>query len=128
MIINSELVQAFQLGIGLGILVLSTLILFPGRTEQNVLDAGVDAVANAEKENAEHGTTARTAVMKESSWSPHRRLNTAVYFVLLSSALVIWFTNYANIEGRGPVLPYIFKAYFPRESSAFNKPSSKQKL
>jgi hypothetical protein len=82
------------------------------------------------KDQPKNRTTVATTniLMTEPSWSPHRRLNTFVYFVLLSSALVIWLSSYANFEeGRGPMIPYILQAYFPRESSTFNKPSSKQR-
>jgi hypothetical protein len=137
---NSDLVEAFQFGIGLGVLVLSSLILFPGRQaeEENVVKAaGVDAesTSSARSKTAkdagspEHRDTAaatngsRKAQEDPPAWSPHRRLNTAVYVILLTAALAIWLLSYAN-EQQGPMIPYLLQAYFPRESSAFYQQSS----
>jgi hypothetical protein len=139
---NSDLVEAFQLGMGLGVLVLSALILFPGRREPDEKNghphsspAGVEAPTTVHD-----GATAVRAVkhrapttassmrkaeqQKDLAWSPHRRLNTAVYVILFSAAIVIWLGSYAS-EQNGVMIPYILRAYFPRESAAF-RPSSKK--
>jgi hypothetical protein len=136
---NSDLVEAFQIGIGLGVLVLSALILFPDRQpeEENVVKAaGVDADASTSADrsktaqdagSSEHRDTAATNGSRKAedppAWSPHRRLNTAVYVILLTAALAIWLSSYAN-EQQGPMIPYLLQAYFPRESSAFYQQSS----
>jgi hypothetical protein len=145
---NSDLVEAFQFGIGLGVLVLSSLILFPGRQpeEENdhgdvvkaagVVDAESTSAARSNKTakdagSSEHRDTvaATNGSMKAQedppAWSPHRRLNTAVYVILLTAALAIWLSSYAN-EQQGPMIPYLLQAYFPRESSAFYQQSSSE--
>jgi hypothetical protein len=143
---NSDLVEAFQFGIGLGVLVLSALILFPGRQQEEKNDHG-DVVAPgvaAESTSAarksktaqdasspEHRDTATTNGSRKdedpaAAWSPHRRLNTAVYVILLTAAVAIWLSSYANKQ-QGPMIPYLLQAYFPRESSAFHQPSSKKR-
>jgi hypothetical protein len=135
---NSDLVEAFQLGIELGILVLSALILFPGRREpdENGQHPHSSPAGVAPSEAAVHDgatsvrapTTAssmrKAEQQKDLAWSPHRRLNTAVYVILLSAAIVIWLGSYAS-EQNGVMIPYILQAYFPRESGAF-RPSSKK--
>jgi hypothetical protein len=140
--LNADLVEAFQLGIGLGVLVLSALILFPGRREPNEngqqphsTPGGVEAPSAAVHDGttavrAKHRAPATASSMRKAAeqedlaWSPHRRLNTAVYVILLSAAIVIWLGSYAS-EQNGVMIPYILRAYFPRESGAF-QPSSKK--
>lgn len=119
---NSDLVEAFQLGIVIGVLVLSALILFPGRTDNTN-----DPTQNTAVPPKDHVVVESPEItMKESSsWSPHRRLNFAVYIIVLSSACVIWFSSYAENDTTASVLLSILKVYFPREASTFSASSKK---
>lgn len=121
---DSLLVVSFGHGIVLGIVVLLTLALFPGRSSQ--WKSEVRQLFNEESQSNsriatkttpdddEPSTTSSSKQTREMSenagLSPHQQLNYAVYVVLIS----VVFATLSNEYGSS--WKHMFMAYFPREA------------
>jgi hypothetical protein len=127
------LVQSYQVGIVLGILILSTLILFPGRQEivaKKKEEEDLISKRPAHKINSDNDCIAQQ--QQQHYWTPHRRLNTLVYLVLFGVLCFVLFYSY-----RDPTLPtaqqqrqhpttlmkLLFRTYFPKEAAVLWKKS-----
>lgn len=163
--IDPALWKAYQIGIGVGIVILSTLLLFPGRTED--ADAILREMATAARTTAAGAkpTTGSTAESDSSSrensdsdpltrqtrsrshgrpkgttnkgdygyWTPHRRLNAAVYVILIATAALFLTRSYTKVDPNSDkaskpssLLSVLFRTYFPNEAKVFWGPRSEE--
>jgi hypothetical protein len=153
---NPILLQSYQLGVIIGVILLSTLILFPG-TNQNddtLATAPVEPVSASLSKNttitgtdtSEKGSIDRSSgisndVDTPNFLSPHRRLNWLVYLLIYIVMTVIIFYSYnSTIENQDALplyrrqlqnptklLQLTLEAYFPKEASLlFSKPEKRR--
>jgi hypothetical protein len=113
--IDTELIQSYKVGLVLGVVLLTTLILFPGNGEsalENQPEIGIreNAEGSGIMENAEesHPQDQETGA----GWTPHQKMNFVVYVILISVALLVLNCEY------GGVFSKLARIYFPREASA----------
>ena len=109
--VNPNLLQAFQVGIGIGFVVLTTLILFPGREQK------VSGTTEETRTKEKPGLRMR-APEGYGYWTPHRQLNNAVYVILIVGTIVLLLQSYDHSPS--PLLGAIFRVYCPRESAVLS--------
>jgi hypothetical protein len=172
-IIDPAIWKAYQLGVGLGVVILTTIILFPGsqsteaksashptlqkksmspdepmRAEENEIDAAVSPAAFGEK-GSKH-LKQQSRYYQDTYWTPHRRMNTAVYAVILTVAAIVLVQSYSNpanesytssndqrslapafapTMARHPLVVWL-NAYFPKETSVLlgTKPPKRRSI
>ena len=111
---DPTLLQSYQFGVVLGLIILSTLILFPGRNQNdfgNSLSSDTTTATPVLKDHLTSSTSKATATERipgnidASSYSdsdpptllsPHRRLNWMVYLCIYIVMIVILFYSYHN--------------------------------
>lgn len=146
--IDPSLLKAYQLGIAIGLLMMSTLILFPGRTEHSADGSmppqqqlayeagGVDQniseedVSNMQRQRKPHAfppadrKTSPPNVAVDSYWTPHRRLNAAIYAILIGAMIVLTVQSYSDGGKRNPttLLNVLWRLYFPKEAAVLRGP------
>ena len=132
---DPALLKAYQLGIAMGALVLTTLILFPGRIaspEDNgtTSSVGVGITSSQPLDSAASGvdrndSAAKTYTHQNSvlapNWTPHRRLNAAVYVILIGAIVVTTAISYSDSRSTPTTLPLIlWRTYFPKEAAVLH--------
>lgn len=101
----SDLLLAYQYGIGIGVIVLSTLLLFPGTSEK---EDGRNDAANAQRNATATANSGRNHIDDDalsqrkdgndgSYWTPHRKLNWGVYVILISMVCFIFWCEYGVV-------------------------------
>jgi hypothetical protein len=127
------IVQSYQIGIVLGILILSTLILFPGRKETA---ASRDDPLTNDDPTSSRTTSNRSRKVKDDDdtgnmaqqqyWTPHRRLNAVVYIFILVVLFYVLLYSYTDhsvphhrqqLQHPTTLLKVLFKTYFPKEAA-----------
>jgi cell division protein FtsN len=119
-IIDPAIWEAYQLGVVLGVVILTTLMLFPGSQSTKAKSASCQSTRHGQnvkprepipaEENATNAAVSpaafsekRAKSLKQKSrhyqdtyWTPHRTLNTAVYAVILTVAAIVLVQSYSN--------------------------------
>jgi hypothetical protein len=169
-IIDPAIWRAYQLGVVLGVVILTTLILFSGSKSTDSTTVHKQSVRPEDQkpmpaeENAASAAVAPAAFggkrpksLKQQSryyqvtyWTPHRRLNTAVYAVILTVAAIVMVQSYSNPANgiytssndqgslspafapsvaRHPLVIWL-RAYFPKETSVLlgTKPRKRRSI
>jgi hypothetical protein len=124
-----DLLVAYTNGLVLGGLILSTLILFPGRNNNN------HETIRAEQPRTESIQPSPDNPSESDGyycdyWTPHRRLNFVVYVILIGFVVAIWCAAYATTDTtpndgvvrqqHNPMTTFIkilLRTYFPREAN-----------
>jgi hypothetical protein len=118
---TSSLIHAYAVGIGIGVVVMTTLLLFPGSSYHcyegveppDVADDLNSADNLASKETRGVPTTTERSSPNETGgsddWSPHQVLNRAMYGIMICVALFVIDHAYPG------VVTMSFRAYLPRE-------------
>ena len=147
--LDPSLLKAYQLGIAIGLLIVSTLILFPGRTETSAVNGSVaktaeeqlactaaddgqtgiskDDVSNLQcqpKQQAFSPAEGNTApphdAAGDSYWTPHRRVNANVYAILILAMIMITVQSYSDGKSKPTtLLNILWHLYFPKEAAVF---------
>jgi hypothetical protein len=133
--IDPALLKAYQLGIVIGVVVLSTLIVFPGRTESPEDDGTTSAVgvgisSSQQLDSASGVDRSASSVEKAnalqnsvvaSTWTPHRRLNAAVYVILIGAIAVSTVISYSDSRSKPTsLLQILWRTYFPKEAAVLH--------
>jgi preprotein translocase subunit SecY len=105
------IVQSYQVGIGIGLILLSTLILFPGTTTSfGTTDPNTIEEIHQSRNQRSGGRNApksRSSDMKNkyhdedddaiaAYWTPHRQLNMFVYACILVILCFVWIQSYQD--------------------------------
>jgi hypothetical protein len=104
------IVQSYQVGIGIGLILLSTLILFPGTTTRS---GTIDPNSSEEIHHSRNQRSGDNKDPKNSSsnmknkyhdeddaiaayWTPHRQLNMFVYACIIVILCFVWIQSYQD--------------------------------
>lgn len=148
--IDPAIWSAYQTGIVVGLLIASTLSFFPGRKPSEKVDSSNesrnDLLANriTSPQSSSSLENPKTTIGEQQSqrlqrdaalfWTPHRRLNTAVYAILTVVTILVIMHTYSDNNIRPARSPdsipesaawrfkdhpwtLAFRAYFPKEAS-----------
>ena len=123
-----SLVFYFQVGITLGVVTLSTLLIFPGRADGSE-EPPEGATARGNVSPSPSPTTANAKRQRNvdddedgAFWNPHRRLNTAIYSFLLGIVAWLWIDAYRADRSTVASLHAVWQAYFPKEAAILRRP------
>ena len=147
--LDPSLLKAYQLGIAIGLLIVSTLILVPGRTETSAVGGSVpktakeqlactaaddgqtgiskDDVSNLQRQPkqqafspAEGNTAPPNDATGDSYWTPHRRVNATIYAILILAMIMITVQSYSDGKSKPTtLLNILWHLYFPKEAAVF---------
>jgi hypothetical protein len=133
--IDRDLLVAYSNGLVLGGLILSTLILFPGRNNHEAIrndsstKQSIVSTEPIQRETTSTKTTSHNHFRQPRPsdptdygyWTPHRRLNTAVYVILIGIVATVWYAEYTDKSNdvRHPMtlIKMLLRTYFPREAN-----------
>jgi len=129
--VDPDLWKAYQFGLVIGLLILSTLILFPGRNDDKTEVSSVSSATTANEKTADIGATTSPAATNDNEshtkqksdeygyWTPHRRLNAGVYVILITSAAFFMVQSYSDAGKSNPstLLDMLLRTYFPTEAA-----------
>lgn len=114
-----SLLEYYQAGVALGIVILSTLILFPGRESPSPTEDATSASTNEQRCNdvkrKQHHNHHHDDDDDEHYWTPHRRLNAIVYALMMLGLFILWLQAYPT-ESQYYLIAYL-QSYWPREVS-----------
>jgi hypothetical protein len=125
------LVQSYQIGIVLGILILSTLLLFPGRKEA-IAPPRDDPFTHDDAPAARRTTSDENDgdTTPQQYWTPHRRLNTVVNISIVLLLFYVLLYSYTDrslpahrqqLQHPTTLLKVLLKTYFPKEAAVLWK-------
>jgi len=131
---NPDLWKAYQIGLVVGLLILSTLILFPGRNDHKsevsastINKKTADTIGAATSPAATNDTESQPRQKSDDYgyWTPHRRLNAGVYVILIAAAAFFMVQSYSDADGKSKpstLLDMLLRTYFPTEAAVLQGP------